>query len=222
MEIVASLLRLSTWGWVFFKTKGCAGTSSRCCGGEGLSPCLCRLPFTRPLTRCFSDGTVLRVGACGGFYEPGGLEATPGLQRMRSRWMLRTAPDHAGTLHTRSLPRIKHPKLNTGRVCVMPHHPTEGVDFTDHVPFSQTSDGWVTGHLPDGIKVLRQQRCATANPGRGQGSLDPGMSRTTHHHVIPRWKKKVAHTRLQIVLSIRHHPQQQAQPGTENVPRGTF
>ena len=111
MEIVASLLRLSTWGWVFFKTKGCAGTSSRCCGGEGLSPCLCRLPFTRPLTRCFSDGTVLRVGACGGFYEPGGLEATPGLQRMRSRWMLRTAPDHAGTLHTRS--RLNNEKKRT-------------------------------------------------------------------------------------------------------------
>jgi hypothetical protein len=48
------------------------------------------------------------------------------------------------------------------------------------------------------------------------------MSGTTDHHLIPCWKKKVAHTRLQNVLSSRQHLNQQAQPGSENVPRGTF
>jgi hypothetical protein len=50
--------------------------------------------------------------------------------------------------------------------------------------FSNTSDGWITGHLADMIEVQREHQCVAPHSCCGQRCLDAGMAGTDDYDVI--------------------------------------
>ena len=64
------------------------------------------------------------------------------------------------------------------------HRAAEGIDLADDLTLGHPADRRVAAHLADGIAVDRQQRGAQAHPGRCQGGLEPGVTRTDDDHII--------------------------------------
>jgi hypothetical protein len=60
------------------------------------------------------------------------------------------------SLDARTLPGIEHSELNPGGIGVPTHDSTQSIDLPDQVAFGQSPNGWIAGHLADGIEILRQ------------------------------------------------------------------
>ena len=47
--------------------------------------------------------------------------------------------------------------MNAGAIGGARHNPAEGVDFLDQMALADTTNGWIAGHLADGLDVLGKQ-----------------------------------------------------------------
>src|SRR4029078_7729779 len=50
--------------------------------------------------------------------------------------------------------------------------------------FRQSADGWVTGHLCDGVEIDGKQESLATHPGGRQGSFDAGVTGATNDDVV--------------------------------------
>ena len=57
--------------------------------------------------------------------------------------------------HTRPLVPVQGPELDSRGIGIDTHHAAQGVDLSDHVALCQSADCGITGHLADGIQILR-------------------------------------------------------------------
>jgi hypothetical protein len=78
---------------------------------------------------------------------------------------------------------VQHPKLKTGHICCLAHFAAEGVDLAGEVTFGQTTDGWVAGHLADGIGIDRKQKGLAAHACGGKGGFDAGVASANNDDV---------------------------------------
>jgi len=74
--------------------------------------------------------------------------------------------------------------MNTRGVRVPPHGPSQRINLTNDVSFRKPSDGGIAGHLPDRIRVLREQQRFAPKPRRCQCRLDSGMTGTDHDDIV--------------------------------------
>jgi hypothetical protein len=51
------------------------------------------------------------------------------------------------------------------------------------MPFANTANGRITGHLPNGIEILGQEQGAHTQTGCGSGSLGAGMASTDDNDI---------------------------------------
>ena len=58
----------------------------------------------------------------------------------------------------RALRPVEHAELDTRLVRHPAHEPVQGVDLPDDVPLSQSADGRVAGHFPEGVGPVRDQQ----------------------------------------------------------------
>ena len=89
-----------------------------------------------------------------------------------------------------SLLRVEHPELEAGHVGVLAHLAAEGVDFAGQVALGQTTDGWVAGHLADGVEIEREQQGLATHAGCREGCLDAGVASADYDDVVFLWIDK--------------------------------
>src|SRR5205085_12157374 len=78
---------------------------------------------------------------------------------------------------------IESPKLNAGSVRVYSHCATKGVDLFHDMAFCRSSNGRITRHLANCIKVLSQHQGPGAEPSRGKSRLYSGVTATDDDHI---------------------------------------
>ncbi len=82
----------------------------------------------------------------------------------------------AGSAHRRAFAGVERAELDARLVDGEGHDTAEGVDFFDQMPLADTTDGWIAGHLADGIEVLGEQKCAHAETGGRSSRFRPGVT----------------------------------------------
>ena len=90
----------------------------------------------------------------------------------------------AGGLDAGTLPGVQHAELDAGGVRIPAHDPAEGVDLPHDVPFGQTADGGVAGHLGNGVEVLGEDGGLATEPGGGHRGLNSGMAGSADDDVV--------------------------------------
>jgi hypothetical protein len=90
----------------------------------------------------------------------------------------------AGGLDAGALAGVQHAELDAGGVRVPAHDAAEGVDLPDDMPFGQTADGGVAGHLGDGVEVLGENGRLAAEPSGGHGGLHPGVAGAADDDIV--------------------------------------
>ena len=50
---------------------------------------------------------------------------------------------------------VQRPKLDSCGIGIQTHDAAQGVDLPHHVTLGQSAHRWITGHLADGIQILR-------------------------------------------------------------------
>ena len=119
------------------------------------------LAFDHDEIGCFPHGLLNR----------GGIELAVGLG--------------AGTAHRRPFAAVQNPKLDTAEVSSAAHQAVHGIDFTDQMAFSETSDRRIAGHRADGRESMSNQ-CGVGAEARGsRGRLGSGMPTTYNDYVKP-------------------------------------
>ena len=71
---------------------------------------------------------------------------------------------------------IEQPELDTCRICHAAHHPVQRINFADKMPFSKTTNRWVTGHHTNSIAPQSYQRDCHIHPRCRMGRLGPGVT----------------------------------------------
>ena len=89
-----------------------------------------------------------------------------------------------GGLDAGALAGVQKAELDTGSVGVPAHDPAEGVDLPHDVPFGQTADGGVAGHLRDGVEILGEDGRLAAHACGGHRGLDPGVTGSANDDVV--------------------------------------
>ncbi len=89
----------------------------------------------------------------------------------------------AGGAHRRAFARIEYTELDACFVSGDGHGAAQRVDFLDQMPFADTTDRRVAGHLPQGLDIVGEQQGIAAGPGGGERSLGPGVPAANHDHV---------------------------------------
>jgi hypothetical protein len=89
-----------------------------------------------------------------------------------------------GGLDAGALAGVQHAELDAGGVGVPAHDPAEGVDLPHDMPFGQTADGGVAGHLGDGVEILGEDGRLATEPCGGHGSLHPGVTGSADDDVV--------------------------------------
>ena len=64
------------------------------------------------------------------------------------------------------------------------HLATERVDFFDQMPLANPTDGRVTKHLADVVKIEGKHQSVASHARGGQTSLDPGMAGANDNYVV--------------------------------------
>ena len=90
----------------------------------------------------------------------------------------------AGSPDRRPFGTVEHSKLNTRRIRQTAHQPIQRVDFSDEVPFPQSTDGGVTGHLPEGVDSMGDEEGAGARACSSGSGFRAGVS-STHDDDVP-------------------------------------
>src|SRR5690606_22103040 len=95
---------------------------------------------------------------------------------------------HAVGLRTRGPYRrpfagIEDVELDTAFVRGRRHGATQRVDLLDQMSLADATDGWITGHLPQRLDIVRQQQRRAPHARTGERSLGAGVT-TTHYNDI--------------------------------------
>jgi hypothetical protein len=85
---------------------------------------------------------------------------------------------------TWSFGAIEHAELDSCRVRILTHRPTQSVDFSYYMAFPQTTNCRITGHLCHGVEILSQQQGGASEPSRGKGRFHSGMPAPDHRNII--------------------------------------
>lgn len=85
--------------------------------------------------------------------------------------------------YRRPLARIEYAKLNTGFIGGGSHCPAKRIDLFYQVPFADTSNGGVTGHLPQRFDIVRQQERFFAHACSREGCLGTGMPAANDYYI---------------------------------------
>ena len=89
----------------------------------------------------------------------------------------------ARPLHRRPLAPVEQPELDARRIRDPSHQPVQRVHLAHQMPLAEPADGRVARHLADGRALLRHQRRARAEPGRGGSGLHPGVPAANDQNV---------------------------------------
>src|SRR5437867_9394157 len=84
----------------------------------------------------------------------------------------------------RATATIEKTKLYARTVNDFRHDPAQGINFADQMPLSNPTNGRITGHLGNQVKVHSVEGSAHAHPGRSHGSFTTGMTCADHHHSV--------------------------------------
>ena len=85
--------------------------------------------------------------------------------------------------HRWSFSGVKPAKLDTGPVCRLGHDAAQGIDFFNDMPFADTPNSGVAGHLSHGFDGVCDQKRFRASTRRGQRCLGPGMAAADNDYV---------------------------------------
>ena len=98
----------------------------------------------------------------------------------------------AGCANARSFCGIEHAKLDAGGVGIESHRSAQRVDFTNHVPFGESTYRGITGHLANGIRVLSEEKRLATEAGCRQGGFNASVASPNHDNVVVFWINEVA------------------------------
>ena len=86
--------------------------------------------------------------------------------------------------YCRTLAGIKRAKLDATVIRGNGHQSTQCIDFLYQVPFTNTANGRVAGHLAQCLNTLREQQRANTQPRAGERRLGTGMAATYYYHIV--------------------------------------
>ncbi len=89
-----------------------------------------------------------------------------------------------GGPHRRALAGVEDTELYSAAVRGAGHDPAQGVYLLHQVAFTDTADGRIARHLPQGIDTVGQQQGTGAHTRGRQGSLGPGMAPADDDYVV--------------------------------------
>jgi len=81
-----------------------------------------------------------------------------------------------GGPHRRPLAGIEDAELDARLVGGQGHGATQGIHFLDQMAFADAADGWVAGHLPQRLDVVREQEGPTAHACGRERGFGAGMA----------------------------------------------
>src|SRR5690606_20880026 len=90
----------------------------------------------------------------------------------------------AGSPHRRTLAAVEYPELNATAIGSSGHGAAQSINLFHQVALADTTDGWVAGHLPQGLDIVRDQQSTHAHARCSQGSFSAGMAATDDYDVI--------------------------------------
>jgi hypothetical protein len=90
----------------------------------------------------------------------------------------------AGRPNGRTFLGVEHPELQPVMSVALPISPPKRVNLARQMTFGQTADGRVAGHLADGVGIDGQQQSFAPMRAAAKRSLDAGMTRADHDHII--------------------------------------
>ena len=127
------------------------------------------------------------------------------------------------TLDSRSLGAVEHAELDARLVDHAPHQTVERIDLAHEMPFAQTADRRIAGHLADSLELMRNERRARAHAGGRSGRLAPGVPASHNNdvenpyaHVSNSWFY-ARHSRLAHTKEARVPPPEMAHANVTNV-----
>jgi hypothetical protein len=86
-------------------------------------------------------------------------------------------------LNRRSARTIEQAKLNSGTIDDTSHDPAERIDLSHKVPFRDSADSGIAGHLPDEIEVQSDQSGFRAETGRRRRRFTARVAGADHDYI---------------------------------------
>jgi hypothetical protein len=86
-------------------------------------------------------------------------------------------------LNRRASTPIQQTELNTGPVDDPTHDSAQSVNLSHNVPFRDSADGRIAGHLPDEIQIDRHKRGFRTKPRRRRRGFAPGVAGSNYDHI---------------------------------------
>ena len=91
----------------------------------------------------------------------------------------------ARSLNSRTLRTVEHAELDASPIDHAPHQSIERIDLADEMPLAKTADRGVTGHLADGLELMRNERGTRTHAGGGRGCFATRVP-TSHNNNVER------------------------------------
>jgi len=63
------------------------------------------------------------------------------------------------------------------------HHPVQGIDLANEVPFANPTDGRIAGKRTDRLDPMGEQKSPRAHASSRGGGLTSCMATTNHHYI---------------------------------------
>ena len=76
----------------------------------------------------------------------------------------------------RSTRSVEAAELDTGAVDIDSHLAAECIDLLNHMAFADAADGWIAGHLTNGVEIHRQQQGFSAHTRCGESRFTAGVA----------------------------------------------
>src|SRR3989304_2440983 len=85
--------------------------------------------------------------------------------------------------HCRPFSGVQHSKLDSSLVDSTCHLPAKCVDLFDQMAFANSTNSWITGHLPKRIEIKCEHKSVATHSSRSQRSLDTSMPSSNDDYV---------------------------------------
>ena len=86
--------------------------------------------------------------------------------------------------HGRTAAGVQQAKLDAHGIGQLSHHAAQGVNLANDMPFGNTSNRRVAGHLGDQVNIHGDHRRVQPEPGTSARSLATRVSGANYHYVI--------------------------------------
>jgi len=84
----------------------------------------------------------------------------------------------------RALSAIKHTELDPCAICNPAHQAVQGVNLPDQMSLSQAANSRITGHCPERIEAMGNQRRVRSHASSRTGSLATGVAAPYHYDIV--------------------------------------